>query len=123
MTPLKAGALAGHWPIVELITSLPNCSQLEKIDALELLGSTYIDKKHDLKSALDFWRKALEERNNCDNSPVLKSLLSPNMAYDYAVEFKAVEELEELICDPDLMRMQSLLVIIFLFIKMYLKYY
>jgi len=110
MTPLKAASLSGHWPIVELITSVPLCSKLESIDALELLGATYVDKKHDMLSALDFWRKALKERNNCDNLPVSKSLLPPNAAYDNATEFKTVEELEEMVCDPDLMRMQSLLI-------------
>lgn len=110
MTPLKAAALSGHSHIVDLIVSLPLCSQLEAIDALELLGATYVDKKHDMLSALDFWRKALKERNCCDNSPVFKSTFEPNIAYDFATEFKSIEELEELVCDPDLMRMQSLLI-------------
>lgn len=34
----------------------------EKIDALELLGATYVDKKRDMIGALEFWKRAMDER-------------------------------------------------------------
>ncbi|XP_054160815.1 protein fem-1 homolog C-like [Oppia nitens] len=110
MTPLKAAALSGHTPIVELITSLRLCTQLEAIEALELLGATFVDKKHDILTALTLWRKALNLRNLSDNCPIFKLMSEPNIAYDKAVEFTTVEQLDELAIDPDLMRMQSLLI-------------
>ncbi|CAG2165700.1 unnamed protein product [Oppiella nova] len=110
MSPLKAAALSGHSQIVDLITSQQLCTPLEAIEALELLGSTFVDKKHDILTAVTLWRKALKLRNCCDNYPIFKSKVEPNIAYNYAIEFSDVDQLEELVIDPDLMRMQSLLI-------------
>ena len=110
MTPLKAAALSGHSNIVDLIISVPLCTRMEAIDALELLGATYVDKRHDMLTALDFWRKALKERLLGGNPPLFKERVEPNIAYESVTEFNSFEELEELVCDPDLMRMQSLLI-------------
>ncbi|CAG2115991.1 unnamed protein product [Medioppia subpectinata] len=110
MSPLKAAALSGHSAIVDLITSQQLCTRLEAIEAFELLGSTFVDKKHDILTALGLWRKALKLRNSCDSYPIFKSTVEPNIAYNFAAEFTDVEQLEELVIDPDLMRMQSLLI-------------
>ena len=34
----------------------------ERIDALELLGATFVDKKRDMLGALGLWKRAMEER-------------------------------------------------------------
>lgn len=34
----------------------------ERIDALELLGATYVDKKRDMVGALNFWKRAMDDR-------------------------------------------------------------
>ena len=63
MTPLLAAAVTGHTHIVEYLISrddLVKCR--DKIDALELLGATYVDKKRDMLGALKFWKLAMEER-------------------------------------------------------------
>lgn len=63
MTPLLAAAVTGHSHIVEyLIKHTSLTSRKERIDALELLGSTFVDKKRDMIGALDFWRRAMEVR-------------------------------------------------------------
>jgi len=51
LTPLLAAAVAGHARIVEYLTSQSQCSITERIDALELLGATFVDKKRDVASA------------------------------------------------------------------------
>lgn len=48
--------------IVEHLIGLPIVSRDDKIAALELLGATYVDKKRDMVNALQFWRRAMEER-------------------------------------------------------------
>ena len=63
MTPLLAAAVTGHSHIVEYLISrsdlvLPH----QRIDALELLGATYVDKKRDLHKAKKLWLEALHER-------------------------------------------------------------
>ncbi|XP_024861232.1 protein fem-1 homolog C isoform X1 [Kryptolebias marmoratus] len=86
-------------------------SHTERIDALELLGATFVDKKRDLLGALKYWKRAMDLRYLDSNNIVQK--LEPKqliMAYDYAREVTNGEELDGLISDPDEMRMQALLI-------------
>lgn len=60
MTPLLAAAVTGHTHIVEYIVNhLDSVHRKEKIDALELLGATYVDRKRDMLGALEYWNQAL----------------------------------------------------------------
>ena len=63
MTPLLAAAVTGHIHIVEyLIASTDLVSRRERIDALELLGATFIDKKRDMLGSYKLWKRAMEDR-------------------------------------------------------------
>ena len=54
---------AGHLHIVEhLISQRELVGKQERIDALELLGATFVDKKRDMLGALKLWKRAMEER-------------------------------------------------------------
>ena len=54
---------AGHLHIVEhLIGQRELVGKQERIDALELLGATFVDKKRDMLGALKLWKRAMEER-------------------------------------------------------------
>ena len=136
MTPLLAAAVTGHSAIVEYLLTRPECAPLEKVHALELLGATFVDKKHDMLSAYGYWKSALERRNSnssttaspsdtletasisteatlFDLTSLNKSINikhNPIEAYDYATEFTTQTELDEIIADPDDMRMQALLI-------------
>lgn len=62
-------------------------SNMECIDALELLGATFVDKKRDLLGALKYWKRAMDLRYMDSNNIIHKS--EPKqliMAYDYARE-------------------------------------
>lgn len=64
---------------------MPNLvSRKERIDALELLGATYVDKKRDMMGALECWKQAMDERfvtfvqtyiNMCRNFYDIRKLL------------------------------------------------
>ena len=102
---------------MEYLLTRPECLPLEKVHALELLGATFVDKKHDMLSAYVYWKSALERRGTTasPDEPVVlaKSLTvqhNPIEAYDYATEFITQAELDEIIADPDDMRMQALLI-------------
>lgn len=119
MTPLLAAAVTGNSAIVEYLLTRDECEPLEKISALELLGATFVDKKHDMLSAYNYWKAALERRSvsivNKDGTKTLldkKSTLqnSPIEAYDYASEFMDEKELNDIKSDPDDVRMQALLI-------------
>jgi hypothetical protein len=63
MTPLLAASVTGHSHIVEFLINQPDLvTRQQKVDALELLGATYVDKKRDMMGALQLWRQAMEER-------------------------------------------------------------
>ncbi|XP_064474446.1 protein fem-1 homolog CG6966-like [Ornithodoros turicata] len=109
LTPLLAAAVTGHGPVVEYLSTLDSCSRLERIEALELLGATYIDKKRDTSGALRFWHRALKERH-CSKPPILKPKREPAEAYGNAVEAQTLTDLEDLFYDLDRMQMQALLV-------------
>jgi ankyrin repeat protein len=57
MTPILSAAMVGHRDVVSLFLTM--CSRDEQIDALKLIGSTYVDKRRDLSSAIAVWRDAV----------------------------------------------------------------
>ncbi|XP_074035355.1 protein fem-1 homolog CG6966 isoform X3 [Leptinotarsa decemlineata] len=109
MTPLLAAAVTGHSHIVEYLIKIPHLvSRKERIDALELLGATCVDKKRDMMGALELWKRALHDRYFGDGPPIPKQRSPKVAAYDYVVEITNPENLDDLMVDPDEMRMQAL---------------
>ncbi|XP_029044530.1 protein fem-1 homolog CG6966 isoform X2 [Osmia lignaria lignaria] len=112
MTPLLVAAVTGHKHIVEYFIGIPNLvSRKERIDALELLGATYVDKERDMIGALEFWKRAMDERYRRDSPVIAKPLPPPVVAaYDFTREISNPDELDDLLTDPDEMRMQALVI-------------
>lgn len=74
MTPLLAAAVTGHMHIVEfLITKTDLVTRKERIDALELLGATFVDKKRDMLGSFKLWKRAMEERYKYFDNDCLKN--------------------------------------------------
>ena len=111
MSPLLAAAVTGHVTVVEYLISRTESTRRDCIEALELLGATFVDKKRDMLGALKFWKLAMLQRY-CDRNDVIEKPInkSPIAAYENSIEAQTMEELDELISDPDEMRMQALLV-------------
>ncbi|XP_043514226.1 protein fem-1 homolog CG6966 isoform X2 [Frieseomelitta varia] len=111
MSPLLTAAVTGHKHIVEYFINMPNLvNRKERIDALELLGATYVDKKRDMMGALECWKQAMDERYRGD-PVILKPPPSPVVAaYDFAREITDPDALDGLLNDPDEMRMQALVI-------------
>ena len=79
MTPLLAAAVTGHIHIVEYLIADPDLvSRKEKIDALELLGATFVDKKRDMLGSYKLWKRAMEDR--CVHNVLIMSNLH-NLEY------------------------------------------
>lgn len=111
MTPLLAASVTGHLPIVEHLISLSSVRREDRISALELLGATYVDKKRDMLSALSFWRRAMEDRYGLEPKvPKVIEVAHSHAAYDYVQEVNDFNALDELVMDPDEMRMQALVI-------------
>jgi ankyrin repeat protein len=79
MTPLLAAAVTGHSSIVEYLLTRSECTLLEKVHSLELLGATFVDKKHDMLSAYNYWKAALEMRTSSIKISDKNSNLEPNV--------------------------------------------
>ena len=136
-TPLLAAALNGCESIIHLIInygvdqttgqideSRSLCSEIEKIHALELMGSTLIDKKRDICNGIYYWKLAFRRRlenikriligNDVREGETIeiykKKLAKPNSAYNYAQEFNSLDELQQIAANVDDVRMQSLLI-------------
>lgn len=110
MTPLLAAAVTGHLKIVEHLISLESVSRDDRIAALELIGATFVDKKRDMVSALAMWRRAMEDRYNHEPKILKPTTRLPSLAYENAVEVVDILMLDDLVMDPDAMRMQALLI-------------
>uniref|UniRef100_A0A2A4K246 Protein fem-1 homolog CG6966 n=1 Tax=Heliothis virescens TaxID=7102 RepID=A0A2A4K246_HELVI len=114
MTPLLAASVTGHTHIVEHLINAEYglVTRQQRIDALELLGATYVDKRRDMVGALALWKRAMDDRFPADGSePIPKPKDIPRIeAYDYAVEPSNAQQLEEILADPDGMRMQALVI-------------
>ena len=112
MTPLLAASVEGHLHIVEyLISQGELVGKQERIDALELLGATFVDEKQDMLGAFELWKRAMEERYEDGILVIPKALVkSPISVYENTQEVETLMELEQIISEPDSMRMQALLV-------------
>lgn len=110
MTPLLAASVTGHLHIVEYLIRLPIVKREDKIAALELLGSTFVDKNRDMIVALSLWKRAMEERYNVEPQIRKPTISEPIPAYDNAKEILDINALDELVMDPDAMRMQALVI-------------
>ncbi|KAH9369788.1 hypothetical protein HPB48_011625 [Haemaphysalis longicornis] len=110
-------------------TALHDCAESGSLDILRLLlehgaraerdayGLTpllaaavtgHAPVKRDSPRALALWRRALEER--CLDPPLPKPSRPTTAAYGHAVEASSPADLDDLLCEPDQMRMQALLV-------------
>ena len=89
MTPLLAASVTGHIHIVEyLIAKHDLVSRQERIDALELLGATFVDKKRDMLGSFKLWKRAMEERYGKQNNIGLFLLLFCNLSKIYKLWIK-----------------------------------
>ena len=60
-----------------LISQRDLVGKQERIDALELLGATFVDKKRDMLGALKLWKRAMEERFLNQSYVLLYNMVSP----------------------------------------------
>lgn len=111
MTPLLAAAVVGHQHIVEYLLALPTTERKDKIDALELLGATFVDRKKDMMCAMELWRRGMDLRFLKSDAPILKPENPITQdAYEHAREVYDHESLQEIRGDPDAIKNQALLI-------------
>ena len=111
MTTLVSAAVVGHKNVVEYLIGRPSCSLEERINALELLGATYIDRKHNLVEGLRLWERATRDRS-VDSEILVPKIVqcSPVATMLDTNEFRTLDELRGMADNPNEIRVQALLV-------------
>ena len=112
MTPLMAAASTSRAHIVEYFISTDLCSEIEKIEALELLGSSYANDKdtYDLEKAFYYMEWAMRSRHRNSDKPLVKKLLPPIPAYDHRVECQTLEQLYAIQSNSSALHMEALII-------------
>ena len=98
-TPLMMAALHGKTKVVEYFISLPDCSRNEHVDALELLGTSFLFTRNpDIEKAYDYFNTAMYERHTISDQIVPKQLIptSSILAITEKEECVTLNELEEI---------------------------
>ena len=98
-TPLMLAALRGQIDAVEYFISLKECCREDHVDALELLGTSFLFIKNpDFVNAYDYFDKAMYERYKLQNQIVSKQLVptSSILAITEKEECTNLDELEEI---------------------------
>ncbi|XP_054159146.1 protein fem-1 homolog B-like [Oppia nitens] len=114
MTPIMTAAASGAAHIVEYFTnsSFNQISEIERIEALELLGASYANDKdsYDLERCYYYMEWAMRCRYRDPNKPLLKRALQPIVAYDNRVECQTLEELLMIQSNSSALHMEALVI-------------
>ncbi|PSN58319.1 hypothetical protein C0J52_00105 [Blattella germanica] len=110
---LQTACLKGATQIFDYLIARVTYGPERLADAHELMGSTFLDEHNDTVAALRHWRIATQLRHTfgTNNEPIAKRpVVPPRAAFRNAVEFKTMEDLNNVSLDLDAMRIQSLLI-------------
>ena len=112
MTPLISAAERCQAEVIDYITSRPEVTIRERIDAFELLGASFAnDKEHyNLSLAHKYLTKGMEERWRDPEKVIQKPVLPPVPAYESRVESETPEDLLALRDDPNALHMEGLVI-------------
>lgn len=117
MTPLMVAAESGKEEIVHYFMKQPECTRLNKIEALELLGSSFANDKenYDLSKAYHYLKSAMALRLRDDHGRrpsksefIPKPFITPVPAYGNHIECQNMQELEVLRQNRDAFHMEAL---------------
>ena len=112
---IHTASLRGYSDILEYLINKVKPPIYRQIEAYELMGTNFVDEKHDIQRALAIWRHGMDLKaraaGNLESPTNERSRpAKPNAAYQSAVEVSNTEELEEVAGNPDAIYMQSLLI-------------
>lgn len=106
---LQCASLRGYVDIVDYLIRTINPSVERQIESYQLLGGSFAEEKANIFESLLMWKKAIELREGSDNKWIMKKTMTPNVAYDLAIEAATLVELEELRRNRNSVFMQALL--------------
>ncbi len=108
---IHTASLRGYQDILDYLITKIHPPIARQIEAFELMGTNFVDEKHDIQRAIQIWRFAMELRLKDPPHSLPKTIENkPHAAYQFAQEATSMEELEEIVTNPDATYMQSLLI-------------
>ena len=111
LTPLLEASNKGNIEIVECVIKQPEITKEQRIDALELLGSSLsLDHKVDIEKGFKYIKHGMLERFADPSHPLLKRLMEPVEAYQNRKESQTLDELAQIEGDKNAIIMESLVV-------------
>ena len=111
LTPLLFACDKCSIEIVEYLIKRPECTKEQRIDALELLGTTIAnDSPGDSEKAFSYMKRGMEERYEDLTHPLLKKKMEPLEAYQNRKESQTLEELALLEGDDHAIAMEGLII-------------
>ena len=110
LTPLLEASNRGNIEIVECAIKQPEITKEQRIDALELLGSSLsLDYEvDDVENGFKYIKRGMLERFADPTHPLLKRLMEPVEAYQNRKESQTLEELAQIEGDKNAIIMESL---------------
>lgn len=107
---LRTACLKGAHQIFDYLKKELNYSVERIAEAHELMGSTFLDEHNESRVCILHWRMAHHIRAAYTPYIEKKPTVPLRNAYENAVEFATLEELDNIATDMDAMRTQSLLI-------------
>lgn len=108
---IHTASLRGYQDILDYLISRIRPSTPRQIEAFELMGTNFVDEKHDIQRAIQIWKNAMDMRFRDAHEHYPKEIKAkPNAAYQYNTEALSHEDLDEIAIQPDALYMQSLLI-------------
>ncbi|XP_016983278.1 protein fem-1 homolog C isoform X2 [Drosophila rhopaloa] len=107
---LRTACLKGAHQIFDYLKKELNYLPARLAEAHELMGSTFLDEHNESRVCILHWRMAHHIRAAYSTYIEKKPQVPLRTAYENAVEFSTLEELDNIATDMDAMRTQSLLI-------------
>ncbi|KAH8383333.1 hypothetical protein KR009_008019 [Drosophila setifemur] len=107
---LRTACLKGAHQIFDFLKQELSYTAVRLAEAHELMGSTFLDEHNESRVCILHWRMAHHIRAAYTPYIEKKPQVPLRTAYDNAVEFTTLEELDNIATDMDAMRTQSLLI-------------
>ncbi|XP_017047101.1 protein fem-1 homolog C [Drosophila ficusphila] len=107
---LRTACLKGAHQIFDFLKKELNYLPARLAEAHELMGSTFLDEHNESRVCILHWRMAHHIRAAYTPYIEKKPQVPLRTAYENAVEFSTLEELDNIATDMDAMRTQSLLI-------------
>lgn len=113
LSPLMTAAFNGRLETFLFLKSAYDCSLEEEADAYKLIGAFFLDRSCNLSEALKHWKRAVEITNKCCKKyrdQLNKSDESFLKAYGNMTEFQTEQDLDNIVYDVKLSKIQAMII-------------